>query len=235
MSQPESNSLGEAKPGDAARRVSWGERSTWLVDAILVAVAVVGVYYAWPVQAEANKLQAKRAELEARVGVMPIGDPKKYHVMLLPSSTAKELRWRVYLPDRPNHVVRSMSRSSQGGSGGSSSYSSLPESACEGIVIVSFQPSPDGRHGTMKVRTKLGKSNGTSGSSTDEEFTRAIIAGDMSNWRIAGRDGVETFTLDQMVWLLRIDSTVEPMAGYERGMISIGFGTQQASTKEEQP
>jgi hypothetical protein len=60
--------------------------------------AIVGAFYAWPILSKARLLHAKRLDLQRRVGEMPIGDPTKYHVLLIKDENPLEFRWRIYVP-----------------------------------------------------------------------------------------------------------------------------------------
>ena len=121
--------LGRA-PGGRARN-SWLTR---IVDSALLIAAIVGAWYAWPIQSEAGQLHAKRMDLQRRVGEMPIKDPSKYHVLMLKSENPLEFRWRVYCPAKNAALLSTESRSSRGSSSGTSGLTHASDTAQECII-----------------------------------------------------------------------------------------------------
>jgi hypothetical protein len=84
----------------------------------------------------------------------------------------------------------------------------------------------------IKTRTRSLNSRGTSNMSLrDEVIQRMVKANDTSSWSVAGKSGVEAFSVEQMVWLLKIEPPSQDSAVNKPGVIRIGLGTQSVINK----
>lgn len=198
-----------------------------LVDIALFLVAVVGVFYAWPTQAEVMRLAKRRTDLEARVGQMPISDDTKYHILRLPNEKPNELRWRVFTPPRSSHTVQIKS-SSEGSSSVSSGSSSGPAESSEGLVRAGFTVD---ENGFVQLRIKFRLTANQSSYQTqifDKQIAEMVRKNDFSQWKIAGNKGVETFDIDKLIPLLHVE-TPSKRENVEGGVVDVSFGTQEAA------
>lgn len=227
-SQTSNSSAVRQSPG-VRTRISW---LTWIVDGTLLIAAIVGAWYAWPIQSEAGKLHAKRMDLQRRVGEMPIKDPSKYHVLLLKSENPLEFRWRVYFPAKNAALLSSESRSSRGSSMGTSGLTYASDTAQECIISATILQTEDKSNMEIKVRARSAQLHGSSSMNLDDvAIHKMVVAKDTSSWRIAGREQVEAFSTDELVWLLAVESPQKAEAPLQTGLIRIGFGVQEALNK----
>ena len=225
--------MGERSPQTNHRIVanSW---TTRIVEGALVLAAVVGACYAWPTQREAGRLHAKRLDLNRIVGEMPIREKAKYQVMLLKSENPMEFRWRIYIPEKTATTLATEGRSSTGSSNSTSSFTSNAEPAQEVLVVVTLLPAENTSNLEIKTRSRSAQSRSTSSMYLqDESIQRMAIAGDTYLWRIAGRDGVETYSHDEVLWLLTVETPNKEIAATLAGMIRIGLGTQEVLAEEQ--
>jgi hypothetical protein len=228
LSSSESDSGKARRLAPATPSQAW---IAWTVDGILLILTIVGVYYAWPVQYEAGRLHAMRVELEQRVGKMQINDPAKYHVMLLKTENPMKFRWRIYIPEKIDTTLTAESRSLGGSSTSTSGFTSKQRAAVEGLVIVTLQMSQD--NSSLEIRTSFRVSNTRGlGSMIVQQM---VNSRDTSSWRIAGRDGVETISVEDMAWLLVIEPSDPNAAVLRASRLRIGIGTQEAIAKESKP
>jgi hypothetical protein len=199
---------------------------------MLLVAAVVGAWFAWPIQNEAGRLHAKRLDLQRLVGEMPIGDPTKYHVHLLKSESPLEFRWRVYIPEKTLAMLLTECRSSTGSSSGASNLAGSADPAFECLVIATISPTEGSTNMAIKTRVRTVHSRGTSSMNLDDEvIQRMVNVKDTSSWRIAGKNGVEVFSIEEMLWLLAIEPTSLENASAKQGAIRIGLGTQAVIDK----
>lgn len=209
---------------------SW---TKWLLDGSLILIAVVGAWFAWPVQSEAGRLNAKRAELQRIVGEMPISDPKKFHVLLLESQNPNELRWRVYVPEKFGSVLFSKHSSASGGSGSStSSISSTSDPAFESLITVTLQTAEDNSNIQFRTYLRALRSRGYGVTIlNDDSIAKMIKVNDTSSWRIAGKNGVEMFSEEELCTLLAIESLNQSAGPNHTSSVQVGVGTQAALNK----
>ena len=223
-------------PRNSSSRYASASWITWFVDGSLLCAAMVGACYAWPIQSEAGRLHVKRLDLQRRVGEMPISDPAKYHVLLLKSENPLEFRWRFYVPPKTDATLSTESGSSTGSSSGTSSFSSSADPAFEGLITATKLPAEGNSNMEIRVRTRSLHSRGSIGMNLhDETIQQMVDTKDTSSWRIAGKGGVEAITVDELVWLLKIESPIQEIPPKQSGMIRIGLGTQAVIAKERAP
>lgn len=207
----------------------------WIVDVTLLGIAVVGVFYAWPVQAEATRLAKKRADMQARletqVGHMPISDESKYHILRLPNVKPGEIRWRVYAPPRGSHTLQIKS-SSEGSNSHSSSGSSGATESSEGLVRAVFTFDEGGTAQMMVKFRMTGNHSSHQTQILDKQIVEMLRKNDFSRWKIAGGNGVEKFEIDELIPLLHVETSSgrENVTG---GLLDVSFGTQGATPRKD--
>ena len=165
---------------------------------------------------------------------MPISDKASYQVMLLKSENPRELRWRIYIPEKTATTLATEGRSPFGSSNSTSSFTSNAEPAQEVLVVVTLLPAENTSN--LQIKTRLRSAHSRRRSSMylqDEAIQRMAIASDTSLWRIAGRDGVETYSRDEVLWLLTVETPNKEIAATLAGMIRIGLGTQEVLAEEQ--
>lgn len=205
---------------------SW---TTWIAEGVLLIATAVGACYAWPIQVEAGRLHAKRLDLQRRVGEMPISDPAKYHAMFLKNENPMEFRWRIYVPEKTATTLTIESRFPGGASSSTSGVTNSADPALEGLVTVTLHPTDNNSSVEIRTRYRMKHSRGTSSMHVqDEVVQRMVNTQDISSWRVAGADGVETYSREEMIWLLAIETANLDVAPKQSGMIRIGLGTQEA-------
>jgi hypothetical protein len=210
-------------------RLSW---TTWIVDGMLLLAAVVGAWFAWPIQSEAGRLHAKRLDLQRVVGEMPISDPKKFHVLLLKNENPLEFRWRLYIPEKTFAMLLAECRSSTGSGSGTSSISGSADPGFECLITATILPTEGSSDVEIKTRIRTAHSRGTGAMNLhDQVIQRMVNAKDTSSWRIAGKNGVEAFSIEEMVGLLAIEPTSPDDVSKKPGTIRIGVGTQAVIAK----
>ena len=212
----------------SARRTrrSW---TTWLIDGVLLAIVITGAWYAWPIQREAGRLHAKRMELQRIVGEMPIKDPTKYHVMLLKSENPLEWRWRIFVPAGIDTLLAT--DCSPDGSSSRSGFTGGSQSAQEGLLTATISQTDAGNLVQIKIRARSRHSNGTITTHVRGDTMQQMVSDkDTSSWQIAGRDGVEIISSDQVVSLLAIELP-EKDAPKRAGFLNIRVGTQEVIDK----
>jgi hypothetical protein len=210
-------------PEKKRQGVSW---FVWAVDVALFLVAVIGALYTWPTQAEATRLTKRRTDLERRAGHLPISDENKYHVLRLPSEKPGEFRWRVYAPPRSSHTLQ-MKSSSEGSSSASSSGSSGGNESSEGLIRAVFTFD---ENGTVQLLVKFRMTGNQSSHQTqifDKQIAEMVRNSDFSQWKIVGSNGIETFTIDDLITLLHVETPSARENG-PGGLLDVSFGTQQA-------
>lgn len=215
-------------PEKKRQGVSW---LVWAVDIALFLVAIVGVFYAWPTQAEAIRLAKERAGLEARVGAMPIGDERKYHVLRLPSEKPNEIRWRVYTPPQSSHWLQ-MKSSSDGSSSVSSGGSSGNPESSEGLVRATFRFD---ENGTLQLTVKFRMTGNQSSHQTqifDKQIAEMVRKNDFSSWKVAASKGIETYEINDLIPFLHVETPSVRENG-QGGLLDISFGTQEAATAKD--
>ncbi len=196
-------------------------------------ITVVGVAYAWPILSEAGQLHAKRLDLQRRVGEMSISDPTKFHVLLLKSENPLEFRWRIYIPAKTDATLSTESRSSTGSSSSTSSFSGSSDPARECLITATILPVEGNSNMEIRIRTKSENSRGNATTYlSDEVIQRMVNTNDTSSWQVAGKDGVEAISIDEMVLLLAIEPPGQVAAPKQSGKIRIGLGTQAAIAKD---
>lgn len=213
-------------------RRSW---VTGIVDGALLIIVITGAWYAWPVQREAGRLHTKRLELQRRVGEMPISDPTKYHVLLLKSDNPLEFRWRIYVPKGVGTTLATESKHSNGSSSGMSSFTHSSEPAGESLVTATILPKDESGNMQVKIRTTNLHTRGTGTQYLrDETIQRMASEKDISTWQIAGRNGVEVRSLDDLVSLLAIEGP-EDDDTKRVSVLKIRLATQEALNKSQNP
>ncbi len=176
-------------------------RTSWWLDGSLLLLALYGAVMTFPLTREVRMLRSQRQALEAKVGSMPIQDKKRYHVMLLESDRPYEFKWRIYSPDAVKPIL-SVVHWSQNSGGSSQSHWS--DHSKEGLVTATFSFSDNQQHADLYISHRHQNSTGRHGGSMgDSHLLEAIRSGDFTHWKIAGRDGIETFAEDELVWLIQ--------------------------------
>lgn len=201
----------------------------------LVGLTVVGGYLAVTSQLKAYQLRQKRQQLESKVGVFTVPDPKKYYVALLDSEDENEFRWRVYIPETKDFNVRLVSSEISGSSTISGAEKTMKPT--EGLFILNLVPEESAKSVTISYRERYGTFSG--GGSTrikDPAFFHRVLRKDRSAWRIVGSNGPEQFDIDKFIWLL---SFREPNNSSETNVtgneirLAYGLGSDPASEEGE--
>lgn len=195
------------------------------LDLLLLALTAVGAYLAITTQMQAAMWRQKRSALEKDVGILNIDDRDRFHVQFLPSDNPREFRWRIYTPQSDDCRLVTIHRDSDGGSGKSATGGSTE--AGEGLVMVHLGFNQSGLVVNSRERLGGNRSSGTSIFSVG--FIKSLVeANDYSAWKIAGRNGVERFGKDQMIWLLRVEGVVDEVSGKPQQIFAIALGSSSA-------
>ncbi len=163
-----------------------------VIDGILLAAALVGVWFAWETARERSRLEQTHARLLAITGDLPIGDPTRVHVRAVETGEPLHFTWRIYIPG--NCPVRI--RSSNGGF--SSAGSNSPE---DFLGRVRFREIPDGQ---TELYTHF--SHGSSRSTQFDPTLTKLLHGRSDEIRVEqlGSQGLAVLDPDKPVVLLRL-------------------------------
>lgn len=196
-----------------------------IVELVILILAIVGGVLTIRSQSTLEKYREKRRALEAEVGELPISDPSKIHVQLLKSDDPMKLRWRVYLPKIRDFVTYASgfdadgSSYNSGGGGGSEGG--------EGIYTVYFNPSTSGNETKIRSSWRVTRASSLTQNNThNSTLYQQLKARDFSTWQIAGKNGVESFDVDQFKWLLEVRTDYDPTNKIWKAGVSFGLGSQ---------
>ncbi len=107
-----------------------------LLDLILILAILTGAYRSWQSSQERERLKDTHERLARIIGILPIEDPSKVHVLALETGDPMHFAWRIYLPPHcPFHV-----RDNNGSSSSSSSTDST-----DFIARLRFRETEEGR------------------------------------------------------------------------------------------
>ncbi len=196
-----------------------------IVELAMLILTIVGGVLTIRSQPTLEKYREKRRALEAEVGELPISDPGKIHVQLLKSEDPMQFRWRVYLPKISDFTTYASgfdadgSSYNSGGGGGSDGG--------EGIYTVSFKPSKSGNETTIRSSWRMTRTSSSAQNNThNATLHQQLKARDFSTWQIVGKNGVESFDVDQFKWLLKVQTDFDPAKGTWKAGVSFGLGSQ---------
>jgi hypothetical protein len=161
-------------------------------DVVLLAVTIVGGYFAWQTGRERSRLAEKYDRLVQVTGDLPVADASKVYVRALDTGEPMHFAWRVYVP--PNY--QQIWKSNHGGSSTSSSSSSS-----EFITRVRFR---EGDQGRLDVYTHF--SGGSSRSTLADGPFAGLLRDHWGEVRVEqlGAAGLAVLGPDQSAVILRL-------------------------------
>ena len=178
---------------------------------MLLAAALVGVYFALKAEVEYRPLREYHRQLVAEVGLLPVGDPAKVHIVAIPTGEPLHYAWQMYVP--AGYEKQWHSRAGHGSS--SSSGGSDSEPHFDVVRVRLREQSP----GNWQVWTKQRNSSSLMGFSADElkKF------GPLESLQAAplAADGVVVLEPDEVATLLRLPKTGEPL------LVEVRFGSRE--------